>query len=76
MFAAVLSFRIIKIQVFNKIVELSGLCKDSVEFQFFLWLQFQGLGKYKTIYVFVTQNVFGNNSRNKKLVDWFFVVFI
>ena len=41
----------------------------------FLWLQFQGLGKYKTIYIFVTQNVFGNN-RRKKLADSFFVVFI
>ena len=39
------------------------------------WLQVQGLGKYKTIYVFVTQNVFGNNSR-KQLADLIFVVFI
>ena len=33
----------------------------------------QGLGKYKTIYVFVTQNVFGHNSP-EKLADWVFVV--
>ena len=32
-------------------------------------MQFQGLGKYKTTYVFVIQNVFGNNN-NKKLADW------
>ena len=31
----------------------------------------QGLGKYKTIYVFVIQNVFGNNNQ-KKLADWVF----
>ena len=40
----------------------------------FLWLQFQGLGKYKTIYVFATQNVFGNNNR-KKLAHWFLCCF-
>ena len=42
---------------------------------YFWWLQFQGLGKYKTIYVFMAQNVFGNKSRNK-LADWVFIVFI
>ena len=33
MFAATLRFLMIKMQVFIKIVELSGLCKDRVEFQ-------------------------------------------
>ena len=31
-------------------------------------MQFQGLGKYETISVFVTQNVFGNNSRKNWLI--------
>ena len=66
MFAAVLKFMIIKIQVFTKILELTGVCKEKVAISNFVWLQFQGLGKYKTIYVFVTQNVFGNNSRKKQ----------
>ena len=70
MFAAVLKFLIIKIQVFMKILELTGVCKEKMLISNFVWLQFQGLGKYKTIFGFVTQNVFGNNSR-KETVDCF-----
>ena len=32
--------------------------------------QFQSLGKYEALYVFVTQNVFGNNSRTKWLIGF------
>ena len=75
MFAAVLSFLIIKkVQVFMKILELSRECNGKMLiFSFCVW-QFQGMGKYKTIYVFMTQNVFGNNSRIQ-LADWFFCCF-
>ena len=34
-------------------------------------MEFQSPRKYEPIFVFVTQNVFGNNSRNK-LADWTF----
>ena len=58
-----------------EILELSGVCNEQMWDFSFLLLQFQGLGKYKTIYVFVTPDVFGNNSR-QKLADCFFVVSI
>ena len=47
------------------LLELSGVCNEQMLNFILLWLQFQGLGKYKTIYVFVSQHVFGNNKRNK-----------
>ena len=66
MFAAVLSFLIIKNTGFYEILELSRGCNDKM-CKFNFWrLQFQGF--------FPTQNLFGYNSRNK-LVDLFFVVF-
>ena len=34
-------------------------------------MKFQSPGKYEPIYVFVTQNVFGNNSREKQ-AEWTF----
>ena len=48
-----------------KILESSRKCNDTMLNCSFASLQFQGLGKYETMYVFMTQNVFGNNSRKK-----------
>ena len=68
MFEAVMRFLIMKIQVFHENPRTESGMQQTNDF---CGLQFQGLGKYKTIYVFVTQNMFGNNSR-RKLADWFF----
>ena len=73
MFAIVLSFLMKQHTDFHKILELIGVGNDRMLKFKFWWLQFQGLGKYQTIYVFVTQNVFGHNSP-EKLADWVFVV--
>ena len=51
------------------------MCTESCRNSVCWWLQFQGLGKYKTIYVFLTQNVFGNNSKTK-LADGVSNVFV
>ena len=53
-----------------EILELSGECIETMLNCSFASLHFQGLGKYETMYVFMTQNVFGNNSR-KKMADLF-----
>ncbi len=44
-----------------KILELSGKCNETMLNCNFASLQFQGLGTYETMYVFMTQNVFGTN---------------
>ena len=44
-------------------MQLSGNRQDNIRFP--TRAKFQGLGKYETISVFMTQNVFGNNSRQK-----------
>ena len=74
MFAIVLSFLMKQHTDFHKILELIGVGNDRMLKFKFWWLQFQGLGKYETIEVIVTQNMFENNSP-KKLAHRVFAVF-
>ena len=53
-----------------EILELSGKCNGTMLNCSLASLQFQGLGKCEAIHVFMTQNVFGINSRKK---NWLIV---
>ena len=63
-------------QVFIEILELIGKCNETTLNCSFALLQFQGLGKYETLYVSMTQTVFRNNSRQKKCPSVFLLLFI